>query len=179
MLEAGWIATLVLALGMCGQAPPARENTSTGGQPRLHFRAIPEKHEYRPGQVIRFTFSLRNLGKKDILVARHFVLNQYVWLKVTGPDGNVVPWCGKIDGRLEEFAVLRPGARIESQVRVSCDSHKDSGFVFDLPGTYEVSAEYYIPEPVRALRRIAGNATPVTEHIPAKTVAITVTSAER
>ncbi len=143
---------------------------------KLQFSALPEKHEYRLGEVVRFRFSLHNSGDRDVLVARGFTLDHYVYLRILGPDGKELPWCGKIDGIIQRFAVLRPGAKIQSVVRASCDSHRDSGYVFDRQGVYNISAYYHLPEPLRALKRIAGSALVTTARIHAKPVSITITS---
>jgi len=139
---------------------------------KLQFGVIPEKREYQVGEVMKFKFYLRNSGDQDVLVARRFVLNQYVWLEISGPDGKELPWCGKIDGGADSFLILRPGAKIQSVVRVSCDSHRDSGFVFDRRGTYNVSAYYHLPEPLNSLKRIAGSTMVTTARVRARAVEV-------
>jgi hypothetical protein len=143
---------------------------------KLLFSATAEKREYRPGEEIRLAFSLRNMGSKDVLVGRRFGLNANVWLKISGPDGKEVPWCGKIDGAPAEFVKLGAGAKIGSLVRVSCDARRDSGFVFARPGEYVVSAYYHLTEPRKELKRIAAGAMVTTARIRAKPVEITMTS---
>ena len=123
---------------------------------KLQFTAVPEKVEYGPGEVIKFEFMLENQGSHDVLVGRRFGLNKYVWLEITGPDGKEIPWCGKMGESLDEFSILRPGAKLQSLVRVSCDARRDSGFGFESPGAYSVRAYYHMPEPAKSLRRIAG-----------------------
>lgn len=148
--------------------------SSSAPKAKLEFRALPNRPEYQLGEVIKFKFSLRNLGRTDVLVAKRFVLNKYVWLQITGPDNKELPWCGKIDGGIGEFAKLEPRAEIHSSVRVSCDVHRDSGFIFDRPGTYKVSAYYHMPEPASSLKRIAGAAIVTTSRIRAKPTTFTI-----
>jgi hypothetical protein len=168
---------IVACAVICAVSTPcsgAHHTSGSAPKVKLEFGAVPNKPVYRLGEVIEFTFSLRNLGSTDVLVARRFVLNKYVWLEITGPDKKELPWCGKIDGRIGEFAKLEPRAEIHSLVRISCNVRRDSGFVFDRPGTYKVSAYYHMPEPVQSLKRIAGTAIVTTSPIRAKPTTITI-----
>jgi hypothetical protein len=168
----GFFLLFVLAqttTALCGENP-------TPGV-KLELSTVPEKQEYRIGEVVKLVFTLRNAGDRDVLVAQHFVLEEYVWVEILGPDGKELPWCGKIDGRAErrdEFAILRPGASVRSAVRVSCDAHRDSGFMLDRAGTCTLSAYYHLPYPVDSLQRIAGKAGVTTDRIRAKPISIVV-----
>src|SRR2546427_11140017 len=105
----------ILAVGLFIPTGLARGSPDSAAGARLGFSAVPENPECRLGDTVRFVFSLHNAGQRDVLVARPFALNQYVWLEILGPSGKELPWCGKTDGRFEspeEFAVLRPGATI-------------------------------------------------------------------
>ncbi len=149
---------------------------------KLEFSAAPEKQEYRVGDVVKLVFTLRNAGDRNVLVAQHFVLEEYVWVAILGPDGKELAWCGKVDGRAErpdEFAVLRPGATVRSAVRVSCDAHRESGFILDHAGAYTLSAYYHLPYFVNSLQRIAGRAAVTTDRIRAKPISIVLRPAAR
>ncbi len=127
----------------------------------IKFAARPLKAEFREGDKVKFVFRVKNAGQRPVLAARPRVLDYYVLLRVYGPDGKEIPWCGKIDGRLErpgEFVILSPEAEVSSIVTVSCDVHKDAGFVFDQRGAYKVVAEYHMPQTKTELQRRAGTA---------------------
>jgi len=169
--------SVVFLLLISALATAAVGGENSGPLVRLEFSAVPEKQEYHVGDVVRLSFTLHNSGDQDVLVARHFVLREYVWVLVSGPERKELPWCGKIDGRAyapDEFAILRPGATIRDKVRVSCDAHRDSGFVLDRAGTYTLSSYYYLPQPARSLRRIAGGVAVTKDRIRAEPVSITL-----
>jgi hypothetical protein len=140
----------------------------------LQFTAVPERAEYGPGEVIKFKFLLENQGSHDILVGRRFELNKYVWLEITGPDGKELPWCGKMGESIDEFSILRPGAKLQALVRISCEAGKNSGFSFEDPGAYSVRAHYHMPEPTNSLKRIAAAAEIITGRVAAKPVTINI-----
>ena len=149
---------------------------------KLQFSAAAEKQDYVVGDVVKIVFTLRNAGANDVLVGRHFVLEQYVWVTILGADRKEINWCGKIDGRAErsdEFVVLRPGAKIRSAVQVSCDGHRDSGFILNRAGRYNVFAYYRMPYPVKSLQQIARNAAVTVDRISAEPISIVLRSAAR
>jgi hypothetical protein len=157
------VTLLVLSLAVAGlsQNPPSAELRTRRASPQLVFSAEPEKDEYSPGEKVCFIFRVRNQGEMDVFLARPFLLNYYVHLRIIGPDGRRVPWCGKIDGRtfsVGEFGVVHPGGSLRAVVPVSCDENKDSGYVLDQPGKYVVFAQYHISLPAEVLKRLARNA---------------------
>ena len=57
---------------------------------KLEFGAVPEKQKYHVGEIVRFVFSLHNSGDQDVLVARHFVLNERpIHFTLVAPTGCV------------------------------------------------------------------------------------------
>ena len=173
------VLSVAFMLFLSARAAVARGGENSVPVVKLEFSAVPEKQSYQVGEIVRLVFALNNSGDHSVLVARHFILHEYVWLAISGPEGKELGWCGKIDGRVEspdEFAILAPGATIRSVVRVSCDAHRDSGFVLDRPGTYTVSAYYHLTQPATYLRRMAGNAPVTTDRIRAKPVVIVLKS---
>lgn len=143
------LASLVLANGMRGQAPAAPETPCT-----LCFSARPEKQLFVQGEPVILVLSIYNWSAKPaepIFVSR-LKDDEFVKLKVIGPDGKEVPWQGK--GRISsreyfpaDFAVLATYQEISAKRVISL---KDgAGFVFDKPGEYFVMAQYSLspPEP--------------------------------
>jgi hypothetical protein len=115
------------------------------------------------------------------MVNRRLYLNDIVSLEVTGPSGENVSWCGRID-QIEvsqgDFVFLAPGAHIEKVVRVSCNEGQTSGYTFPKQGQYLIKAQYQLPFPMGVLVKAARGAIVVKGPIPADPIQI-VLSAER
>ena len=141
------LTSLVLANGMRGQALAAPETPCT-----LCFSALPEKQLFVQGEPVILVMSIYNWSAKP--AAPVFVSSlkgdEFVDLKVIGPDGKEVPWQGK--GRISsreyspaDFSVLATYQQISAKRVIS---FKDgAGFIFDKPGEYFVTSEYSLGPP--------------------------------
>ena len=94
-------------------------------------------------------FSLYNSSKDSVFVSRK-MYDEFVDLKIFGPDRTEVPWRGKrkIDSKnysARDFAVLKEGESIHADSIVSLKS--GFGFVVDKPGRYRIRAEYSLGPP--------------------------------
>jgi hypothetical protein len=151
----------VIALGALRGVTVARAPEPGRARTNLVFVASPEKKTFTSGEDVVFAFRLENHGDKDVLVSRTFLLDRHVLMRIVGPDGGEVPWCGRIDGSelsSKDFAVLRPGASISAKKRVSCGPNKAFGYKLEKPGAYVATATYHLTEPIDVLEQMAGNA---------------------
>jgi hypothetical protein len=69
---------------------------------------------------------------------------------------------------------LAPGARIEKELLVSCDTKTKWGYELAEPGDYEVTATYSLPQPLAELKKAAGAAIAVKGPVSAKPVRLTI-----
>ena len=117
--------------------------------PALVFEALPSRQLSARGEAVVLVLYLRNLSEGPIFVSR-LAGDEFVDFSVIGPDGKEVLWWGK--GRIDskayfpsDFAVLERYQEISAEKIISL---KDgTGFVFDKPGQYSVTAEYSLEPP--------------------------------
>jgi hypothetical protein len=137
-------SSLVLAGGARGQAP-----AMPAAPPALVFEALPSRQLSARSEAVVLVLYLRNLSEGPIFVSR-LAGDEFVDFSVIGPDGKEVSWRGK--GRIDskayspsDFAVLERYQEISAERIISL---KDgTGFVFDKPGQYSVTAEYSLEPP--------------------------------
>ena len=134
----------VLACGVQGQAPAI-----SAPSPVLVFEALPSKQLLALGEPVVLVLYLRNESEEPIFVSL-LKNHEFVDFNIVGPDGKEVPWQGK--GRINskgyspsDFTVLERYQEVSAKRTISV---KDgTGFVFDKPGQYSVTAEYSLAPP--------------------------------
>ena len=101
------------------------------------------------GEPVAIGLELYSRLEQPILVSR-LQGNEFVNFKVTGPDGNEVPWQGKARDRTRpysssDFTVLGQYKAISADRTISL---KDgTGFAFNQPGQYSLTAEFSMGHP--------------------------------
>jgi hypothetical protein len=104
---------------------------------------------FKLGEDVVMVLSIQNNSPDPIFVSS-LRTNDFVDIRVIGPNGKEAPWrgTGKIDSRsysAPDFTVLTTGKRVRASRTIS---FKDgSGFLFETPGPYSVTAEYSLGPP--------------------------------
>lgn len=110
----------------------------------LCFSVDPQTQLFARGQPVIVVLSIYNWSEQPLFVGR-LIGDEFVNFTVTGPNGKEVLWRGKrrIASRKysgPDFAVLEKYHEMSAMRTISL---KDgTGFVFDKPGQYTVTAEY-------------------------------------
>jgi len=150
--------------------------------PGLVISARPVKRNYHKGEKVILDVRVRNEGKRSLLLAPLSVVDEYLQVRVFGPDGEKAPQCSdKIDGgglAEQKFLIVYPGASVHAPVRLSCEKRGDRGYVLDRIGKYVVHAEYHVGLPRKALNEIAGTAEVWNGRIEAPPAEFSITSLE-
>src|SRR5690349_15795615 len=147
-----WIVASVFLLsyflasvqGMSAQAPVESATT-----PELYFYTLPAKQLFWRGETVVVELQLYSRSEQPLLVSR-MLGDEFVIFKVSGPDGNEVPWLGETRADFTEhsrtdFSVLGQYKQISANRIISL---KDgAGFVFDKPGQYSLTAEFSMGPP--------------------------------
>lgn len=143
-------STLSFAVAEEHQAPPG-----------VAFEVQPVKTTYRTGEVVELNFTLRNLSKKDLLVARTFQLSYYVNLEILDQNGKRAAWCGRVVSQIDSarsFTTLPPGETVRRKVAVSCVDQNNPGrawgYVLAAPGKYVIKATYRLPQPIAFFKKL-------------------------
>jgi hypothetical protein len=110
----------------------------------LCFSADPQTRLYAQGEPVVLVLSIYNRSETPIFVSR-LLTDEFVDFKIIGPDGEEVPWRderrSKSNGHtLADFAVLEKYNEISAKRIISLSD--GTGFAFDKPGQYSVTAEY-------------------------------------
>lgn len=132
----------------CGILECPSKEQGTGIQ-ALTFRAVPARHLFKHGEDIVLVLSIQS-NLADPVFVSSLRSNEFVDMRFVGPDGKEVAWrgTGKIDSRrysASDFVVLKTGERVRASRTIS---FKDgSGFIFERPGRYSVTAEYSLAPP--------------------------------
>jgi hypothetical protein len=100
-------------------------------------------------EPVAFGLQLYSRLEQPILVG-HLQSDEFVNFKVVGPDGNEMPWHGKLPDRartfsLSDFTVLGQYKAVTADRTISL---KDgTGFTFNQPGQYTLTAEFSMGHP--------------------------------
>jgi hypothetical protein len=117
--------------------------------PELYFWAAPSKQLFSLGETVVIVLRLYSRNEHPILVSRLHG-DGFVSFKVFGPDGNEIPWQGKPQAGSKgyspsDFTVLGQYKEVSADRMISL---KDgTGFVFDKPGQYSLTAEFSMGPP--------------------------------
>jgi hypothetical protein len=146
----------VLASATWGQAPAASATT-----PELYFWTDHSKQLFSLGEPVVTVLQLNGQSAQPILVSRLWG-DEFVRFKLIGPDGNEVPWAGEAQTVsrkyvASDFIVLGQYKVIEAKKTISLKN--GSGFAFDKPGQYSLTAEFSM-DPPEEFARFAGQAKP-------------------
>ena len=106
-----------------------------------------DKTEYRPGDPIQVTFTLRNTEQTPVLVNGRLALNapfappryREVALTITAPSGQPLPFMAKLNlggAQDKHFKLLQPGETVQHSYALR-DYYR-----FDQPGAYTAEASY-------------------------------------
>src|SRR5882724_5155667 len=139
-----FLSSLVSSRGTWGQDPVALAKT-----PELYFWAAPSKQLFSLGETVVIILRLYSRNEHPILVSR-LQGDEFVSFKVFGPNGNEVPWQGKQQAGSKgyspsDFTVLGQYKQLSANKIISL---KDgTGFVFDKPGQYSLTAEFSMEPP--------------------------------
>jgi hypothetical protein len=148
-----WLVVFGVGVTDCATGKQATESTA------VIFRAVPTKRLFKPGEDIVLVLSIQNNSTDPVFVSR-LAGDEFVDLKLTGPDGKEVPWQGKriIDSKSyspSDFVVLKRGERVSARRTISAkDGH---GFVIERSGRYSATAQYSL-EPPEYFAPLAGKA---------------------
>lgn len=158
-----WILTLSVFLLFYSLAPLQgawrQGSVASDTTPELYFYTLPSKQLFSFGESVGIVLQLYSRSEQPILVSR-LQDNEFVSFKVIGPDGNEVPWQGEARAGASgyspsEFTVLGQYKEISANRIISL---KDgTGFAFDTPGQYSLTAEFSMGPPEN-LARFAGGA---------------------
>jgi hypothetical protein len=134
------LSGLVFASSTLGQSPAIPTT-----QPDWHFEALPWEQLLARGEPVVLVLSIYNSSEEPIFVSR-LAGDKFVDFTVIGPDGKEVRWQGKprIDSKEyspSDFTVLDKYQEISVKRIISLKDGQ--GFVFDKPGQYSVTAEYF------------------------------------
>ena len=139
-----FLSSLTCSQPMWGQAPVESATT-----PELYFYVLPSKQLFWRGETVAIKLQLYSRLEQPLLVSR-MLGDEFVGFKVIGPDGNEVPWQGETRAGFKEhspsdFTVLGQYKQISANRVISL---KDgTGFVFDKPGQYSLTAEFSMGPP--------------------------------
>jgi len=128
---------------------PNRAPEVSAKTPELYFFTRPSKQLFWTGEPVVIGLELYSRLEQPVLVSR-LQGNEFVILKVVGPDGNEVPWQGKARDRARayspsDFTVLGQYKAISADRTISL---KDgTGFAFNQPGQYTLTAEFSMGHP--------------------------------
>lgn len=137
------VSVISLSLG-CPLAKPNRAPEVLAKTPELCFFTHLSKQLFWMGEPVVIGLELYSQLEQPILVSR-LQGNEFVNLKVVGPDGNEIPWQGKVPDRARayspsNFTVLGQYKAISAERTISL---KDgTGFAFNQPGQYTLTAEF-------------------------------------
>ena len=127
-----------------GQPPEA-----SGTTPELYFYTRPSKQLFSRGESVVIGLELYSRSEQPLLISRVYG-DEFVSFKVTGPGGNEIAWQGEARvGSREyspsDFTVLGQYKQITANRIISL---KDgTGFAFDRPGQYKLTAEFSMGPP--------------------------------
>ncbi|HJT70312.1 MAG TPA: hypothetical protein VJ731_08945, partial [Terriglobales bacterium] len=139
-----------------GQAP-----VESATAPELYFSTLPSKQFFSLGEPVGIGLQLYSRSQQPILVSRRWA-DEFVSFKLVGPDGNEVPWQGEMRAGYKgyspsDFTVLGQYKEIDANRTISL---KDgTGFAFNRPGQYSLTAEFSMGPPEN-FARFAGQAKP-------------------
>jgi hypothetical protein len=142
--------------GAWGQAPVTSAKT-----PELYFYTLPSKQLFSLGENVVIVLQLYSRSEQPIFVSR-LQGDEFVSFKLIGPDGNEVPWQGEARAGTNGYSpsdltVLGQYKEISANRTISL---KDgTGFAFDKPGQYTITAEFSMGPP-EIFTPFAGQAKP-------------------
>jgi hypothetical protein len=151
-----FLSSLVSSKGTWGQAPVVSAKT-----PELYFWTDHSKQHFSLGEPVVIVLQLYSRSEQPILVSRLWG-DEFVSFKLIGPDGNEVPWQGEARAGTRgysssDFTVLGQYKEIDANRTISL---KDgTGFAFDKPGQYTLTAEFSMGPP-EIFAPLAGQAKP-------------------
>jgi hypothetical protein len=128
---------------------PDRAPEVSAKTPELYFNTLPPKQLFSLGEPVSIGLELYSRSEQPILVSR-MQGNDFVRFKVVGPDGREVPWQSEARDHTSayspsNFTVLGQYKAISTNRTISL---KDgTGFVFDKPGQYSLTAEFSMGSP--------------------------------
>lgn len=148
-----WIGKASVCLFLMSLAPPqgarGQAPVKSATTPELYFYALPSKQLFWRGETVVILLQLYSRSEQPFLVSR-MLGDEFVSFKVTGPDGNEVPWQSETRAVFKEHSpsdltVLGQYKQISANRIISL---KDgAGFVFDKPGQYSLTAEFSMGAP--------------------------------
>ncbi|MCG3179546.1 MAG: hypothetical protein BIFFINMI_01882 [Phycisphaerae bacterium] len=100
-------------------------------------------YEVAPGEPIKATLTLRNVGEKELLVLPAMVQSDTLRFEVVSPDGKTIPYRGPMrDWDIPDYdAAVRT---LKTGEAVSADQSL-FGFAMNAPGVYRITATYHWP----------------------------------
>jgi hypothetical protein len=123
------------------QAPPTPDKT-----PELYFSTNPTKQLFSLGEDVVIVLELYSRSEQPILVSLQG--DEFVSFKVAGPDGRDVPWRVRASSKglsASDLTVIEQYTQVTAKKILSL---KDgTGFVFDKPGQYSLTAEFSMGPP--------------------------------
>lgn len=147
---------VLLQLAFGREAPPS------GEVPTLAFSAKPLKERYEKGEKVVLEVSIRNEGKRSVLLPPLSIIDEYLTLRLVAPDGkHLAPCRDRIDGgglAGQKFLIVEPGASLRALVNLSCNRRRGEGYPLDQVGKFVVYAQYQLGLPEKGLKQIAGTA---------------------
>jgi hypothetical protein len=143
----------VLSISARGQALAGPQ-----AEPEVAFWVVPAEQLLRLDEPVVLVISLYNSSERPLFV-NNLQHDDFVDFKVIGPDGEEVPWQSKhpVTSSVHspsDFMVLEKYHEVSVKKVISL---KDgTGFVFDKPGQYSITAQYSLGPP-ETFASLAGN----------------------
>jgi hypothetical protein len=134
---------------------------------------------YQYGETVELNFILRNVGRKNVIVARRLRLTSNIGIEISDPQGQLAQWCGRIAEPIDSarsYMPLAPGESVRAILPVSCVNKEDRrrawGFTLSSPGRYVVKAAYRLPRPKEHYENLFPNARVIRGPILAEPITI-------
>jgi len=159
------VPLLILAVALCCcPNVDAQYGSEKQETPQLALDATSSKTVYEQGQPVEIDFTLRNIGRRELVVARWLRLTTNIALDISGDGGKSAQWCGRIAETIDSersYTILEPGKSVHAKLTVSCINgeikNRAWGFAFDGPGQYIIKAKYRLPRPREHYKQLFPN----------------------
>jgi hypothetical protein len=149
------------------------------GEAKLALEVKPVKPVFQTGDPIDLHFVLRNVGNRNVIVARTLRLTANIKLEIQDAQGQSALWCGRIAEWADSsrsYVNLAPGQSVSATLTASCVNKENKsrswGYTVDKPGKYVAKATYRLPRPKEYYEKLFPEAEVVRGPILAQPISI-------